>query len=256
MAHLTISPINAFSDNYIWLISNGHQAFVVDPGDADPVMAALSTSQLDLSGILITHHHFDHTGGLAELQSLTGCATWGPVDSPGGTFDHTLREGDVVSVLGVDFSVLEVPGHTLDHIAFYSEDEEAVFCGDTLFVGGCGRVFEGNPPQMRSSLEKLRFLPARTRIFCAHEYTLANLRFARQVEPDNHRLESFLGECEERRRANLPTVPSLLGGECEYNPFLRWDSPSVLERLKQLGRLQEDNYDAVFTAVREWKNHA
>ena len=256
MGSLTISPIDAFSDNYIWLIRRGSEAFVVDPGDADPVLTVLSQSQLKLSGILITHHHFDHTGGVAQLQTATGCETWGPIDSPAGVYDNILQEGDLLSVLGADFSVLEVPGHTLDHIAFYSESEEAIFCGDTLFVGGCGRVFEGNPPQMRSSLEKLRCLPPQTRIFCAHEYTLANLRFAQQVEPDNKRLEVFLGECEEKRRANVPTVPSLLGDECEYNPFLRWDSSSVQATLKQLGRLQDNSHDGVFTAVREWKNQA
>ncbi|MEL0136650.1 MAG: hydroxyacylglutathione hydrolase, partial [Halieaceae bacterium] len=180
----------------------------------------------------------------------------GPVDSPAGGYDHLLREGDTVDVMGVEFSVLEVPGHTLDHIAFYSEAEQAVFCGDTLFVGGCGRVFEGDPPQMRRSLQKLRSLPPKTRVFCAHEYTLTNLRFARQVEPDNQQLENFLLECEEKRRNNIATVPSILGGECEYNPFLRWDSPAVRDNLRLLGRLSDDNEDAVFTAVREWKNQA
>ena len=256
MGSLTISPINAFSDNYIWLISDGSKAFVVDPGDAEPVLEALAQAKLELSGVLITHHHFDHTGGLSELKRATACKTWGPVDSPAGSYDHMLQEGDVAEVLGVEFSVLEVPGHTLDHIAFYSASEAALFCGDTLFVGGCGRVFEGDPPQMRRSLEKLRGLPAKTRIFCAHEYTLANLHFARQVEPENQRLEAFLDDCEDRRRANLPTVPSLLEGECEYNPFLRWDSPSVLKTLTQVGRLQGSTYDAIFTAVRKWKNEA
>jgi len=256
MGSLTISPINAFSDNYIWLISDGREAYVVDPGDAAPVMAKLSQSQLQLSGILITHHHFDHTGGVAQLQSSTGCETWGPANSPGGPYDHTLQEGAEVSVLGVYFSVLEVPGHTLDHIAFYSESEGIIFCGDTLFVGGCGRVFEGSPPQMRKSLEKLRQLPSQTRVFCAHEYTLANLHFARLVEPNNQQLEAFLAECEQRRCDNLPTVPSLLGAECEYNPFLRWDSPAVLAMLKEQGRVDDDSHDAVFTAVREWKNQA
>ena len=256
MGALTISPINAFSDNYIWLIHDGYNAYVVDPGEPGPVMATLSQEDLALSGILITHHHFDHTGGLAELQITTGCESWGPANSPGGPYDHTLREGDVVNVLGAEFSVLEVPGHTLDHIAFYSASEAVLFCGDTLFVGGCGRVFEGNPPQMRNSLEKLRRLPPQTQIFCAHEYTLANLRFARLVEPDNRRLELFLDECEEKRRQNMATVPSLLGGEREYNPFLRWDSPAILATLRQVSRSQGDSFDEVFTAVREWKNQA
>jgi len=256
MGSLTISPIHAFSDNYIWLIHDEREAYVVDPGDAVPVLATLEQSQLTLSGILITHHHYDHTGGVAQLKNSTGCETWGPENSPGGPYDHALHEGADVNVLGVEFSVLAVPGHTLDHIAFYSESEEVIFCGDTLFVGGCGRVFEGSPPQMRQSLEKLRQLPPQTRIFCAHEYTLANLHFARLVEPSNQRLEAFLEHCEQRRRDSLPTVPSLLGAECEYNPFLRWDSPAVRATLKERGRLDDDTYDAVFTAVREWKNQA
>jgi len=179
MNMLTISPIRAFSDNYIWLIVRNNQAFVVDPGEPGPVLAALEAAAVKLSGILVTHHHFDHTGAVDALKTETGCEVWGPPDSPAGPYDQVVAEGDTVSVLGVDFSVLNVPGHTLDHIAYYSPAERALFCGDTLFVGGCGRVFEGTPSQMRGSLKKLRGLPPETLIFCAHEYTLDNLRFAR-----------------------------------------------------------------------------
>jgi len=256
MATLTISPIPAFSDNYIWLIAADGLAFVVDPGEPGPVLETLKADNLNLAGVLVTHHHFDHTGAVMTLKGETSCEIWGPVESPAGPFDHMVAEGDTVEVLGARFQVLAVPGHTLDHIAYYSEGEQALFCGDTLFVGGCGRVFEGTPPQMRASLEKLIQLPPNTRVFCAHEYTLANLRFAVQVEPDNLALRETLLLCEEKRRQNLPTVPSLIGDELRYNPFLRWDSGAIRETLAQQARLEEDTEDGIFTAVREWKNSA
>lgn len=256
MNMLTISPINAFSDNYIWLIKRGNQGFVVDPGEPGPVLAALKADGIELSGILITHHHFDHTGAVAALKDATGCAVWGPPDSPAGPYDHIVAEADSVTVLGVDFSVLNVPGHTLDHIAYYSAAEQALFCGDTLFVGGCGRVFEGTAPQMRASLEKLSRLPADTLIFCAHEYTLANLRFARLVEPQNAELSDFLAACERKREQNEPTVPSRISDELSCNPFLRWHSPEIMKTLEASGRLIDDSPDGIFTAVREWKNTA
>ena len=252
----TISPIRAFSDNYIWLIAKGDLAYVVDPGDPEPVTEALEAAQLRLAGILVTHHHYDHTGAVEALQKHTECDVWGPPDSPAGPYQHTVAEGDTISVLGVDFEVLAVPGHTLDHIAYYSSAQKALFCGDTLFVGGCGRVFEGTPSQMRTSLQKLSQLPPDTRIFCAHEYTLANLHFATLVEPGNRDLQDFLKRCEERRRADQPTVPSLIGDELAHNPFLRWDSPEIHQTLASSGRLIDDTPDGVFTAVREWKNNA
>jgi hydroxyacylglutathione hydrolase len=256
MTALTISPIPAFSDNYIWLIVADGLAFVVDPGEPEPVLETLKGHNLNLVGVLVTHHHLDHTGAVATLKAETGCEVWGPVESPAGPFDHMVTEGDIVEVLGEHFRVLSVPGHTLDHIAYYSDGERALFCGDTLFVGGCGRVFEGTPPQMRASLEKLIQLPPNTRVFCAHEYTLANLRFAVQVEPDNQALRETLLICEEKRRQDLPTVPSLIGDELRYNPFLRWDSGAIRETLAQQARLEEDTEDGIFTAVREWKNTA
>ena len=256
MSVLNISPIRAFSDNYIWLISRENQAYVVDPGEPAPVLSALDEAGLQLAGILVTHHHYDHTGAVKALKEASGCDVWGPPESPAGPYDHILAEGTTVSVLGVDFSVLAVPGHTLDHIAYHSGGEKALFCGDTLFVGGCGRVFEGTARQMRASLSKLARLPADTRIFCAHEYTLANLHFAQLVEPDNADLARFIGACEDRRQNDQPTVPSLIGEELTYNPFLRWDSPAVRQTLADTGRLMDDTPDGVFTAVREWKNNA
>ena len=253
---LTISPINAFSDNYIWLITRENQGFVVDPGEPGPVLSALEARGIELAGILVTHHHFDHTGAVDALKAETNCEVWGPPDSPAGPYEHIVAEGDTVSVLGTDFDVLDVPGHTLDHIAYYSPTQQALFCGDTLFVGGCGRVFEGTPPQMRASLEKLSRLPGDTSIFCAHEYTLANLRFARLVEPENAVLRDFLATCEQKREQNEPTVPSTISVELSCNPFLRWDSPDIRKTLEASGRLIDDSPDGIFTAVREWKNSA
>ena len=253
---VTISPINAFSDNYIWLIERGQQAFVVDPGEPDPVLERLAERGLELTGILITHHHFDHTGAVKALQEKTGCQTWGPAGSPAGVFDHTVTEGDRASVLGESFEVLEVPGHTLDHIAYFCAAERALFCGDTLFVGGCGRVFEGTTAQMRASLKKLSALPVDTRIYCAHEYTLGNLAFAQMVEPDNAALSAFVAACQDKRARDVPTVPSVLEGELSYNPFLRWSSAAIRQTLIDTGRLRDDTPDGVFSAVREWKNQA
>ncbi|MDA8679527.1 hydroxyacylglutathione hydrolase [Luminiphilus sp.] len=253
---MTISPIKAFSDNYIWLIERAQQAFVVDPGEPEPVLASLAERGLELTGILITHHHFDHTGAVQALQEKTGCDTWGPVGSPAGEFDHALSESDRVVVLGESFEVLEVPGHTLDHIAYHCPAQSALFCGDTLFVGGCGRVFEGTTTQMRASLAKLSALPTDTRIYCAHEYTLGNLAFAQIVEPGNLELAAFVAACQDKRARDIPTVPSVLEGELSYNPFLRWSSHAIRQTLLDTGRLHDDSPDGVFSAVREWKNQA
>ena len=170
--------------------------------------------------------------------------------------DVSVGQDDIVNIGSIEAKVLDVPGHTAGHVAYHFATHSKVFVGDTLFAMGCGRLFEGDAATMWRSIQKIMALPRDTAVYCAHEYTLANLRFAQQVEPDNKRLEVFLGECEEKRRSNVPTVPSLLGDECEYNPFLRWDSSSVQATLKQLGRLQDNSHDAVFTAVREWKNQA
>ena len=253
-ATLTIEPIPAFNDNYIWLIHNAErQAFVVDPGDAEPVLAALSTRGLSLLGILITHHHGDHTGGVASLKSATGCRVWGPENPLITSIDHRVSEGDRVDVLGNAFEVLEVPGHTLDHIAYVGN--QTLFCGDTLFAGGCGRVFEGTFPMMRASLAKLRALPDDTRVFCAHEYTLANLRFALAAEPDNTDLQARNQECESLRSANIPTVPSTLAIERAINPFLRWDAQSLVAAMVANGRAESADADAVFAGLRQWKDN-
>lgn len=253
MAELVIQPIEAFSDNYIWLLIRGDQAFVVDPGDADPVLQRLETDNLKLRGILITHHHFDHIGGVETLVSKTGCQVWGPKNSTMPFINTVLGEGDAVNVLGTQFNVMEIPGHTLDHIAYVGDG--AVFCGDTLFVGGCGRVFEGTLPMMRRSLARLRDLPGDTRVYCAHEYTLANLAFAQTVAPQDDAILARTTECQELRSIGLPTVPSSIDTERSSNPFMRWDDPVMRDALTLHGRNIPEDEDIVFAELRQWKDN-
>ncbi len=220
-----IEPIPAFNDNYIWCISDdtSRKAAVVDPGDAAPVEQALLDRQLELSAILITHHHFDHTGGIEQLIKHRNIPVYGPENDAVALINHRLNERSTLSLFGLNFSVLEIPGHTLDHIALYCADTglgyPVVFCGDTLFAGGCGRIFEGDPAMMLNSLHKLAALPAATRVYCAHEYTLGNLSFANAVEPDNDALNERIRTDSKRRQDNIPTVPSVLATEFATNPF-------------------------------------
>ncbi len=254
---LDIRPVAAFDDNYIWLFTapGGSAACVVDPGDAAPVEAALDAAGLDLAAVLITHHHFDHVGGLARLRERYGPVVYGPANPAIEGIDRRLGAGDHIEVLGAGFSVMEVPGHTLDHIAYFHADEPPVlFCGDTLFAGGCGRLFEGTPAVMHASLQSLAALPRNTRVYCAHEYTLANLRFARAVEPDNAVLAQRQQWAQQARDSDTPTVPSTLADELATNPFLRCDQASVREGLRQQDRLHGEAPEAVFASVREWKD--
>lgn len=250
---LEVTPIPAFDDNYIWLLCtpNGNAA-VVDPGDAQPVNAYLKSHGLTLKQILITHHHYDHTGGIGALIADWQCEVIGPQNPSIEAVSKRVTEGDQVTVLGQPFDVLEVPGHTLDHIAYYRDD--ILFCGDTLFAGGCGRVFEGTHPQMRQSLAKLRALPTNTRVFCAHEYTLSNLRFALAADPNNAELKARFDRCESLRAANQPTVPSTLAEEQATNPFLRWDAQSLITDLSAQQTLIGNDGDGVFQTLREWKD--
>jgi len=250
---LDVTPIPAFDDNYIWLLStpNGDAA-VVDPGDAQPVNTYLKSHGLTLKQILITHHHYDHTGGIEALTADWQCEVIAPENPSIAAVSKRVTEGDEVTVLGQLFDVLEVPGHTLDHIAYYRDD--ILFCGDTLFAGGCGRVFEGTHPQMRQSLAKLRALPTNTRVFCAHEYTLSNLRFALAADPNNAELKARFDRCESLRAANQPTVPSTLAEEQATNPFLRWDAQSLINDLSAQQTLIGEDGDGVFQTLREWKD--
>lgn len=253
---LEIVPVGAFKDNYVWTLRRGSKAAVVDPGDARPVLEYLARESLELSAILATHHHADHVGGIAELRRKYPVPAYGPRHEPIPTVTHPVSGGDRVTLdaLEVTFEVIDIPGHTRAHIAYYGAG--ALFCGDTLFACGCGRLFEGTPEQMYASLGKLRALPDDTRIYCGHEYTLANIAFARQVEPLNKSLELREQQARRLREAGKPTLPSTLGDEKATNPFLRWDAPAVIESAnKYLGARASDPV-RVFAAIREWKNNA
>jgi hydroxyacylglutathione hydrolase len=253
-----IIPIPAFSDNYIWLVQEGARAAVVDPGDAEPVLAYLDLHGLDLVAILNTHHHGDHVGGNDGLLARFSVPVFGPAREtiPGRT--HALEEGARVALpgIGLAFSVLDVPGHTAGHIAYVGDNGGVpiAFVGDTLFAGGCGRLFEGTPADMAASLAKLAALPGDTRIYCAHEYTLANLRFALAVEPGNGTLHARQAREEGRRAHGEPTVPSVLADELATNPFLRSDVPAVFAAAEaHAGRKLASAVDA-FATLRSWKN--
>ncbi len=256
---LTVVAVPAFRDNYLWLLHDGCNAAVIDPGDAAPILAALDAHKLSLTAILLTHHHADHIGGVPALLRRAKVPVYGPRADGIAAVELPLAEGDRVAVPGLDLSlrVLDVPGHTLGHIAYVREGGEApwLFCGDTLFAGGCGRLFEGTPGQMASSLAKLAALPDATLVFCAHEYTLANLRFAQAVEPGNRALrERIAGETAKRERG-IPTVPSTVGLEKATNPFLRSEQPEIIASLRRAGRLEPGaGPGAAFAALRAWKN--
>lgn len=255
---LSVEPVPAFNDNYIWLLTmpGSTEAFVVDPGDAAPVKAALEARGLELTGILVTHHHFDHVGGVAALREAYNPVVYGPENPAIEGIDHRLEAGDRIHVLDHLFEVLTVPGHTLDHIAYFHPGETPLlFCGDTLFAGGCGRLFEGTPQMMHESLQALAALPSATRVYCAHEYTLANLAFATAVEPNNQALAERLEQANAMRQRDEPTVPSTLGLELATNPFLRCSEDELLASLEAQGKLPRGSVVDVFAAVRSWKDN-
>lgn len=254
VSEVLIEPIPAFNDNYIWWLSNGRSAAVVDPGDAAPVARRLSDTRLQLTAILVTHHHGDHVGGVEALVHATGAHVFGPAAEPIPCVRTRLAGGDRFELLGHRFEVLDVPGHTSGHIAYYAPSLAAVFCGDTLFAGGCGRLFEGTPAQMSESLARLAALPAATRVYCAHEYTLANLRFALAVEPANEDLKARQRACEALRAAGTPTVPSTIADERATNPFLRCEVAAVRARAERETPGAGASNVATFAALREWKN--
>lgn len=251
-----IHGIPAFNDNYLWLLETADGgALVVDPGDAAPIERALAERSLFLAGILITHHHFDHVGGLMALKKAHGCPVYGPDNPSIEGIDHILVEGDRLALAPYDFEIIAVPGHTLDHIAYYQAGEHPLlFCGDTLFAGGCGRIFEGDPAMMYASLGKLAALPIDTAVYCAHEYTLANLAFARAADPSNPELIKREQQAAALRAKHQSTVPSSIGLELATNPFLRSAQPTLREGLVQAGRAGGNTPVDTFAELRAWKD--
>ena len=255
---MNLLPLPAFSDNYIWLVHDGQHALVVDPGDAAPVQAALQAHGLQLQAIVLTHHHSDHVGGVQTLRQSTGAPVYGPA---GEQLPEPVIRVDAHSqpmLLGLPWQIVPVPGHTRGHIAWYCADMPGgpvLFCGDTLFSGGCGRLFEGTAEQMHASLQALAQLPHTTRVFCGHEYTLSNLEFACAVEPSNAALLQYRAHCKALRAQQLPTLPSTLAQELAINPFLRCHVPEVVASAQRFApHLRPDQPDSVLAALREWKN--
>ncbi|MCA4963467.1 hydroxyacylglutathione hydrolase [Pseudomonas sp. Y24-6] len=252
---IQISALPAFTDNYIWLLQDHttQRCAVVDPGDAAPVQAWLAAHPgWVLSDILITHHHHDHVGGVEVLKSATAATVYGPASERIPARDVALKDNDRVSVLGWEFDVLAVPGHTLGHIAFYHHG--LLFCGDTLFAAGCGRLFEGTAEQMHTSLNRLAALPEDTLVYCTHEYTLSNLRFAVAVEPGNPHTVERLGKVTQMRESGIMTLPSTLALEKLTNPFLRAGETSIKEKVDERSGTDNSSPSAVFAALRAWKD--
>lgn len=253
---LKVLTVPAFQDNYLWLIHDGVRAAAVDPGDAAPILDALAAHRLSLAAILLTHHHADHAGGVPDLLRHFDVPVFGPRRESIPGITQSVGEGDTVTIpeLSLQLSVLDVPGHTGGHIAYYAKEQGWLFCGDTLFAGGCGRLFEGTPEQMVESLTKLAALPDETQIYCAHEYTLSNLRFASEVDPHNEALKARVVREQARRDQGEPTVPSTISVEKSTNPFLRFRQPEIADKLIAEGHLSTREPIAVFAALRHWKN--
>ncbi|WP_455925725.1 hydroxyacylglutathione hydrolase [Pseudomonas putida] len=255
---IQIDALPAFTDNYLWLLQDtaSKRCAVVDPGDAAPVRAWLTQHpDWQLTDILVTHHHNDHVGGVAELKQLTGATVYGPAHENIPARDVALDDNATLQVLGLDFQVFAVPGHTLGHIAYYhAGNAPLLFSGDTLFAGGCGRLFEGTPAQMHQSLQRLAELPENTAVYCAHEYTLSNLRFARAVEPSNPHLAQRFADVTRLRDENRITLPSSIGLERLTNPFLRVSEATVKEKADERTGAVNPSPEAVFAALRAWKD--
>ncbi|CAM2770463.1 hydroxyacylglutathione hydrolase [Vibrio rarus] len=249
---LVVKSIPAFNDNYIWLIHNNQgQCAIVDPGDATPVLSYLQEHQLQLTTILVTHHHSDHVGGIAELKRhFPNAAVVGPKNDAVAGLTYSVDAEQQLELFGEHFTVLSLPGHTLGHIGFYGGGK--LFCGDVLFSAGCGRVFEGTAKQMWQSLQKIADLPLETQIYCAHEYTAGNLSFAMAIEPNNPQLHEYREKVNQLRAHQKPTVPTTIEQEKRINPFLRLESAEIIKSVSH--RTQDLTPEGVFTALRKWKD--
>lgn len=251
----TIFPLSAFKDNYIWTIFDKSRktAWIVDPGDAISVIHHFEQKKIRLAGILLTHHHWDHSGGVAGILKH-----FGRIPVVGGhhskvDVSHKVEENDEITCSGIDLKILEIPGHTLDHIAYYNDN--ILFCGDTLFSGGCGKIFEGTPAQMYDSLQKIVNLPEKTLIYCGHEYTLSNLLFAERVEPENKAIKDKINQVNKKTANHEPTLPSTIKEEKMFNPFLRCSEPDVIESVEKHTKKKLSSSIEVFAHLRDWKNH-
>ena len=255
-AGVQITPLPAFTDNYIWCFHNQMHCVVVDPGDAKVVESFCQQHGLTLAAILITHHHADHTGGLPQLtKTFSGIDVFGPCNPSIKLINQRLTEGQQIHIDTMDltFDVIELPGHTLDHIAYIGHG--GALCGDTLFSAGCGRLFEGSPRQMLHSLAKLRALPDSTQVWCTHEYTLANLAFASAVEPNNQAIVDYSQWAMQMREQDVPTLPTDIKTQKAINPFLRADYPAVRQSAEAFAEKELSSEEAVFAAVRRWKDN-
>ncbi len=252
---LSVKPIKAYQDNYIWLVSTNEGSIVVDPGESKKILNLIDNNEIDLKGVLITHHHFDHTNGLSDLLNKRGLEVYGPKNNVHG-INNIVKNNDKFTVIGIDFEVIEIPGHTLDHIAFYSfnDGQPILFCGDTLFSGGCGRVFEGTFNQMFIALKKISKYPSETKIFCGHEYTLSNLKFALAVDENNEDLIKEYDNIKNMVDSGNPSLPTILGKELKINPFLRCDNHHIKNKIVSKFNTSDDELE-VFCALRQWKDN-
>ena len=251
---LIVEPIKAYTDNYIWLVSTNEGSIVVDPGESKEILNLIDANEIDLKGVLITHHHYDHTNGLLDLTNKMNLEVYGPKKIEG--INNIVKESDKFSLIGIDFEVIEIPGHTLDHLAFYSSNNKdpILFCGDTLFAGGCGRVFEGTFEQMYKSLKKISNYPKETKIFCGHEYTLSNLKFALEVDEDNKQLADEYINVKKLISSDIPSLPTNLNKELKVNPFLRCNEINIKNKVIDKFDIIDDELE-VFTALRKWKDN-
>ena len=252
---LSIEPIKAFTDNYIWLVSTNEGSILIDTGESKNIQKLIDNKTIDLKGILITHHHYDHTNGLSELVKINELEVYGPVNNIDG-INHRLTDKDKISIIGIDFDVISIPGHTLDHIGFYSANANnpILFCGDTLFAGGCGRIFEGTYEQMFHALKKITKLPTNTNIYCGHEYTLSNLKFALEADDTNKELIEEFKKVENKINSNIPSLPTTLDKELKVNPFLRCDNINIQNKIIEKFKVSNNELE-VFTALRKWKDN-